>query len=48
MDADVGDYISAHSPVSPVVKAYPDGRINCADSNGSGTAPDCPALVPSP
>jgi 2',3'-cyclic-nucleotide 2'-phosphodiesterase (5'-nucleotidase family) len=48
MDADVADYIAANSPLSPFVKAFPDGRINCADSNGAGTAPDCPALVPSP
>jgi len=47
MDADVADSISAHSPLSPVVKAFPDGRINCADSNGA-TAPNCPTLVPSP
>jgi len=47
MDADVADFISAHSPLSPVVKAFPDGRINCADSNGA-TAPNCPTLVPSP
>ncbi len=48
MDADVADYISAHSPVSPFVKAAPDGRINCVDSNGAGVGADCPALVPSP
>ncbi len=34
MDADVADYISAHSPLSPFVKAAPGGRINCTDSNG--------------
>ena len=48
MDADVADYVAANSPLSPFVKAFPDGRINCADSNGAGTAPDCPALVASP
>src|SRR6266542_4987804 len=48
MDQDAADYITEHSPLSPVVKAFPDGRINCADSNGAGTAPDCPALIPSP
>ncbi len=48
MDQDVADYISAHSPLNPFVNGPPDGRINCADSNGAGTAPDCPALVPSP
>ena len=47
MDADVADYISAHSPLSPFVKAAPDGRINCTDSNGAA-APNCPTLVPSP
>jgi hypothetical protein len=48
MDADVSDYISANSPLSPFVKAAPDGRINCTDSNGAGVGNDCPALVPSP
>jgi 2',3'-cyclic-nucleotide 2'-phosphodiesterase (5'-nucleotidase family) len=48
MDADVADYIAAHSPLNPVVKAFPAGRINCADSNGPGVGNDCPALVPSP
>jgi 2',3'-cyclic-nucleotide 2'-phosphodiesterase (5'-nucleotidase family) len=47
MDQVAADYVTAHSPLSPVVKAAPDGRINCADSNGA-TAPNCPALVPSP
>ncbi len=47
MDADVADYISAHSPLSPFVKAAPGGRINCTDSNGP-LAPNCPTLVPSP
>jgi 2',3'-cyclic-nucleotide 2'-phosphodiesterase (5'-nucleotidase family) len=47
MDADVADYIAANSPISPFVKAFPEGRINCADSNG-GTAPNCPTLVASP
>jgi 2',3'-cyclic-nucleotide 2'-phosphodiesterase (5'-nucleotidase family) len=48
MDADVADYIAANSPLSPFVKAFPDGRINCADSNGVGVGNDCPALSPSP
>jgi 2',3'-cyclic-nucleotide 2'-phosphodiesterase (5'-nucleotidase family) len=48
MDADVADYIAANSPLSPFVKAFPDGRINCADSNGPGVGNDCPALVASP
>jgi 2',3'-cyclic-nucleotide 2'-phosphodiesterase (5'-nucleotidase family) len=46
MDQDVADYISVSSPLSPFVKAFPDGRINCADSNGA-TAPNCPTLTPS-
>ncbi len=48
MDQVVADYITANSPVNPIVKAFPDGRVNCADSNGTGVAPDCPALTPSP
>jgi 2',3'-cyclic-nucleotide 2'-phosphodiesterase (5'-nucleotidase family)/predicted AlkP superfamily phosphohydrolase/phosphomutase len=47
MDQVAADYVTANSPLSPVVKAFPDGRINCADSNGA-TAPNCPTLVPSP
>jgi hypothetical protein len=45
MDQVLADYITASSPVSPVVKAFPDGRINCEDGNG-GTPPDCPVLTP--
>jgi 2',3'-cyclic-nucleotide 2'-phosphodiesterase (5'-nucleotidase family) len=48
MDQDVADYISAHSPLSPFVNGFPNGRINCTDSNGVGNGNDCPALVPSP
>ncbi len=48
MDQVLADYITASSPISPFVNAAPNGRINCIDSNGSGTAPDCPTLVPSP
>src|SRR6266511_3813296 len=44
MDQVAANYVSANSPLSPFVKAFPDGRINCADSNGA-TAPNCPALV---
>ena len=47
MDQVAADYIQASSPLSPFVKAAPDGRINCIDSNGA-TAPDCPVLAPSP
>ena len=32
------DYITAHSPLTPVVKAAPNGRINCTDSNGGNGA----------
>jgi 2',3'-cyclic-nucleotide 2'-phosphodiesterase (5'-nucleotidase family) len=47
MDQVLADYITASSPISPFVLASPSGRINCTDSNGA-TAPNCPALVPSP
>jgi 2',3'-cyclic-nucleotide 2'-phosphodiesterase (5'-nucleotidase family)/predicted AlkP superfamily phosphohydrolase/phosphomutase len=47
MDQVTADYITANSPISPFVKAFPDGRINCADSNGAA-APNCPALTASP
>jgi len=46
MDQVLADYIAANSPISPFVKAFPNGRINCADSNGA-TAPNCPILTPS-
>jgi 2',3'-cyclic-nucleotide 2'-phosphodiesterase (5'-nucleotidase family) len=48
MDQVTADYIGANTPLSPFVKAFPDGRINCTDSNGPGVGNDCPALVPSP
>jgi 2',3'-cyclic-nucleotide 2'-phosphodiesterase (5'-nucleotidase family) len=48
MDQVTADYITAHSPLAPFVLAAPNGRINCADSNGVGTTPDCPSLTPSP
>jgi 2',3'-cyclic-nucleotide 2'-phosphodiesterase (5'-nucleotidase family)/predicted AlkP superfamily phosphohydrolase/phosphomutase len=48
MDQVVADYVTANSPLAPTVQAFPNGRVNCADSNGVGTAPDCPVLVPSP
>ena len=47
MEQVVATHITANSPLSPVVKAFPSGRINCADSNGA-TEPNCPVLVPSP
>ena len=48
MDQVTADFVTANSPLSPFVNAFPNGRVNCADSNGVGTAPDCPTLVPSP
>jgi 2',3'-cyclic-nucleotide 2'-phosphodiesterase (5'-nucleotidase family) len=47
MEQVAADYITANSPLTPVVRAFPDGRINCADSNGAAL-PNCPTLVPSP
>jgi 2',3'-cyclic-nucleotide 2'-phosphodiesterase (5'-nucleotidase family)/predicted AlkP superfamily phosphohydrolase/phosphomutase len=47
MDQVLADHVTANSPLSPTVKAFPNGRINCADSNGAA-APNCPTLVPSP
>jgi hypothetical protein len=48
MEQVVADYVTANSPLTPVVKAFPDGRINCTDTNGVATPPNCPTLVPSP
>ena len=47
MEQVVADYVTASTPLAPVVKAAPDGRINCIDGNGA-VAPNCPVLVPSP
>jgi 2',3'-cyclic-nucleotide 2'-phosphodiesterase (5'-nucleotidase family)/predicted AlkP superfamily phosphohydrolase/phosphomutase len=47
MDQVLADHVTASSPLTPTVKAFPNGRINCADSNGAA-APNCPTLVPSP
>ena len=47
MEQVLADYITANSPLTPVVRAFPSGRINCADTNGSAL-PNCPTLVPSP
>jgi 2',3'-cyclic-nucleotide 2'-phosphodiesterase (5'-nucleotidase family) len=47
MEQVTADFITANSPLSPAVRAFPNGRVNCADSNGAA-APNCPALVPSP
>jgi hypothetical protein len=48
MDQVLADYVTANSPLSPFVNAFPNGRINCADSNGPGVGNDCPVLIPSP
>jgi 2',3'-cyclic-nucleotide 2'-phosphodiesterase (5'-nucleotidase family) len=47
MDQVLADYIGANTPISPAVRAAPNGRINCTDANGS-TAPNCPTLTASP
>ena len=49
MDQVLADHVSdpLNQPLAPSVKAFPNGRINCADSNGA-TAPNCPTLTPSP
>src|SRR5690349_10764043 len=36
MDQVLAGYLTANDPVSPFVKAAPDGRVNCTDSNGPG------------
>jgi 2',3'-cyclic-nucleotide 2'-phosphodiesterase (5'-nucleotidase family)/predicted AlkP superfamily phosphohydrolase/phosphomutase len=41
MDQVLADYIAANTPISPVVRAAPNGRINC-------TGTTCPALTASP
>ena len=40
------DYVTANSPLNPSVKAAPNGRINCSDTNGAAL-PNCPPLTPS-
>jgi 2',3'-cyclic-nucleotide 2'-phosphodiesterase (5'-nucleotidase family)/predicted AlkP superfamily phosphohydrolase/phosphomutase len=47
MDQVLADYIVANTPISPAVRAAPNGRINCSDANGA-VAPNCPALTESP
>ena len=47
MDQVIADYITAHTPIAPFVKAFPNGRVNCTDSNGPGVGNDCPVLTPS-
>ena len=41
MDQVLADYVTAKSPLNPVVLGPTNGRIKCADSNGA-TAPNCP------
>ena len=48
MDVALAEYIDLNDPISPFVLAAPNGRINCTDSNGTGTLPNCPTLTPSP
>src|SRR5262249_23955992 len=40
MEQVTANYITANSPLSPTAKAFPNGRVNCDDSNGA-TAPNC-------
>lgn len=47
LDQVLADYVVAGSPISPVVRADPNGRITCTDSNGA-TAPNCLTVTPSP
>lgn len=48
MDQVLADYIAGTvGTINPFVLAAPNGRVNCTDSNDA-TAPNCPALVPSP
>jgi 2',3'-cyclic-nucleotide 2'-phosphodiesterase (5'-nucleotidase family) len=47
MDQVLADHVTANSPLSPSVNAFPNGRINCSDSNGA-TEPNCPTLTASP
>ena len=47
LDQLLADYIAAHTPLAPVVKAAPNGRVNCTDPN-PGAGNDCPVLTPSP
>jgi 2',3'-cyclic-nucleotide 2'-phosphodiesterase (5'-nucleotidase family) len=43
----VTNWLGANTPVAPFVLGSPNGRINCADTNGA-TAPNCPTLTTSP
>ena len=47
MDQVLADYVTANSPLNPFVLGPANGRINCANSNGT-TAPNCPTLITSP
>jgi 2',3'-cyclic-nucleotide 2'-phosphodiesterase (5'-nucleotidase family) len=41
LDQVLAGYVTSASPLTPSIQ----GRIVCADSNGVGTAPDCPAIT---
>ncbi len=41
MDEVLADYISASTPINPVI-----GRITCTDSNGPAIAPNCATVTP--
>jgi 2',3'-cyclic-nucleotide 2'-phosphodiesterase (5'-nucleotidase family) len=47
MDQVLADYLSANDPVSPFVKAFPDGRVNCLHGAGPLASNTCPILTPS-
>jgi len=42
MDQVVTDYIGAQGQISPSIQ----GRVACADGNGTTTAPNCPVVTP--
>ena len=47
LDQVLADHVAASSPLDPFVNGFPNGRINCADSNPVG-GNACPALTVSP
>ena len=47
MDQVLADYVAPNSPLSPFVKAAPDGRINCVKLNAASPN-NCPTLIESP
>jgi 2',3'-cyclic-nucleotide 2'-phosphodiesterase (5'-nucleotidase family) len=49
LDQLTADYIAANSPISPAVRAFPGGRINCFDPNpGVALTNNCPTHTASP